>query len=44
MGIQEWVMFSMLLVVAIGYLIDRFAGGAPDRGTREQESERRGEF
>ena len=35
-------MLVMLLVVGIGYLVDRFAR-APDRGTPEGESKRQGQ-
>ncbi len=43
MGIHETIMLIMLLVVGLGYLIDRLAPAAPDRDTREQQRERRGE-
>jgi len=42
LGIHETVMLILLLVVGVGYLIDRFAP-APDRGAGERESERQGE-
>jgi hypothetical protein len=42
LGIHETVMLILLLVVAVGYLIDRFAP-APQRGAGERDSERQGE-
>jgi hypothetical protein len=43
LGIHETVMLIMLLVVGIGYLVDRLAADAPDHGGRERERKRRGE-
>ena len=40
LGIQETVMLVMVLVVGLGYLIDRFAPGMADRRAREGDSGR----
>jgi hypothetical protein len=37
LGIQETVMLVMLLVVGLGYLIDRFAPGMAERRARKSE-------
>jgi hypothetical protein len=42
MGIHETIMLIMLLVVGLGYLIDRLAPADPERGTRERKRQQRG--